>query len=98
MALKFSTEGAGANLSLNFTNSQGNAGGTSIYGPVYWQVEYSTDGVNFTVLPESGFCCRPFVYWQGAGGKDLSYCAVPGYADRVFILPDACATARRSRC
>ena len=42
MALKFSTEGAGANLSLNFTNSQGNAGGTSIYGPVYWQVEYST--------------------------------------------------------
>ena len=84
MALKFSTEGAGANLSLNFTNSQGNAGGTSIYGPVYWQVEYSTDGVNFTVLPESGFCCRPFVYWQGAGGKDLSYCAVPGYADRVF--------------
>ena len=22
-------------------------------------------------------------------GKDLSYCAVPGYADRVFILPDA---------
>lgn len=89
VALKFSTEGAGANLSLNFTNSQGNAGGTSIYGPVYWQVEYSTDGVNFTVLPESGFCCRPFVYWQGAGGKDLSYCAVPGYADRVFILPDA---------
>ena len=89
MALKFSTEGAGANLSLNFTNSQGNAGGTSIYGPVYWQVEYSTDGVNFTVLPESGFCCRPFVYWQGAGGKDLSYCAVPGYADRVFILPDS---------
>ena len=89
VALKFSTEGAGANLSLNFTNSQGNAGGTSIYGPVYWQVEYSTDGVNFTVLPESGFCCRPFVYWLGAGGKDLSYCAVPGYADRVFILPDA---------
>ena len=29
VALKFSTEGAGANLSLNFTNSQGNAGGTS---------------------------------------------------------------------
>ena len=31
VALKFSTEGAGANLSLNFTNSQGNAGATSIH-------------------------------------------------------------------
>ena len=48
-----------------------------------------TVGVNFSGRPEWGFCCRPFVYWQGAGGKDLSYCAVPGYADRVFILPDA---------
>lgn len=85
MALKFSTEGAGENLSLNFTNSQGNAGGTSIYGPVYWQVEYSTDGVNFTVLPESGFCARPFVFWAST----MTYCATPGYADRVFILPDA---------
>lgn len=85
VALKFSTEGAGENLSLNFTNSQGNAGGTSIYGPVYWQVEYSTDGVNFTVLPESGFCARPFVFWAST----MTYCATPGYADRVFILPDA---------
>lgn len=98
VALKFSTEGAGANLSLNFTNSQGNAGGTSIYGPVYWQVEYSTDGVNFTVLPESGFCCRPFVYWQGAGGKDLSYCAVPATPTACSSCRTPCATARRSRC
>ena len=51
MALKFSTAGAGEKLSLNFTNSQGNAGATSIHGPVYWHVEYSTDGTNFTVLP-----------------------------------------------
>lgn len=85
VALKFSTEGAGENLSLNFTNSQGNAGGTSIYGPVHWQVEYSTDGVNFTVVPESGFCARPFVFWAST----MTYCATPGYADRVFILPDA---------
>ena len=85
VALKFTTQGAGENLSLNFTNSQGNAGGTSIYGPVYWQVEYSTDGVNFTVVPESGFCARPFVFWAST----MSYCATPGYADRVFILPDA---------
>ena len=85
VALKFTTQGAGENLSLNFTNSQGNAGGTSIYGPVYWQVEYSTDGVNFTVVPESGFCARPFVFWSAT----MTYCATPGYADRVFILPDA---------
>lgn len=85
VALKFSTEGAGANLSLCFTNSQGNAGATSIYGPVHWQVEYSTDGVNFTLLPESGFCARPFVFWSST----MSYCATPGYADRMFLLPDA---------
>lgn len=85
VALKFSTQGAGENLSLNFTNSQGNAGGTSIYGPVHWQVEYSTDGKNFTVVPESGFCARPFVFWAAT----MTYCAAPGYADRVFILPDA---------
>ena len=85
VALKFSTAGAGEKLSLNFTNSQGNAGATSIHGPVYWQVEYSTDGTNFTVLPESGFCARPFVFWSAT----MTYCATPGYADRVFILPDA---------
>ena len=50
VALKFSTEGAGANLSLNFLLAERLPAATSIYGPVYWQVEYSTDGVNFTVL------------------------------------------------
>ena len=48
-------------------------------------MEYSTDGTNFTVLPESGFCARPFVFWSAT----MTYCATPGYADRVFILPDA---------
>lgn len=85
IALRFSTEGAGSMLSLNFTNSQGNAGGTSIYGPVYWQIEYSTDGSTFTILPESTFCVRPFVWWS----TTMSYCATPGYADRVFFLPES---------
>ena len=85
IALRFSTEGAGSMLSLNFTNSQGNAGGTSIYGPVYWQIEYSTDGNSFTVLPESTFCARPFVFWSST----MTYCATPGYADRIFFLPES---------
>ncbi len=85
IALKLSTQGAGEHLSLNFTNSQGNAGGTRIYGPVYWQVEYSTDGKNFTTLPESTFCVRPFVFWSST----MTYCATPGFADRIFFLPDA---------
>ena len=85
VALRFSTEGAGSQLTLNFTNSQGNAGGTSIYGPVYWQIEYSTDGQTFTTLPESTFCARPFVFWSAT----MTYCATPGYADRVFVLPES---------
>ena len=89
VALKFSTEGAGANLSLNFTNSQGNAGGTSIYGPVYWQVEYSTDGVNFTVLPESGFC-RPAVHCGSRRQRDLPLrCPRATPTACSSILPDA---------
>lgn len=94
VALKCSTQGAGEHLALVFTNAQGNAGATSIFGPVYWQVEYSTDGSHFTPLPESGFCARPFVYWLGSGGKDLSYCATPGYADRIVLLPDALRNQR----
>lgn len=85
VALRFSTEGVGSQLTLNFTNSQGNAGGTSIYGPVYWQIEYSTDGRTFTLLPGSTFCARPFVFWSAT----MTYCATPGYADRVFVLPES---------
>lgn len=85
VALQFSTVGAGENLSLNFTNSQGNAGPELIYGPIYWQIEYSTDGTNFTLLPESTFCARPFAFWK----TTMSYCATAGYADRLFWLPDA---------
>ena len=89
MALKFSTEGAGANLSLNFTNSQGNAGGTSIYGPVYWQVEYSTDRGELHRAARIGLLLPAVRLLAGSRRQRASYCAVPGYADRVFILPDA---------
>ena len=44
--------------------------------------------MNFTVLPESGFAAgRSSIGWEQAAKRTSR--AVPGYADRVFILPDA---------
>lgn len=82
---KFSTSGiSGKNLTLNFSQGGGSGSNTTQHVPVYWQIEYSTDGTNYTVLPNSTYAVRPLVPWTNT---PLFSCA--GLITHSFVLPNS---------
>ena len=91
VALKFSTEGAGANLSLNFTNSAGQRRRHEHLRPRLLAGGVLDRRGELHRAARIGLLrCRPFVYWLGSRRqRPLPTAPSRGYADRVFILPDA---------
>jgi len=79
----FSTTGiSGSNFTVNFTQGGGSGTAATMTFPVYWQVEYSTDGTNYTTLPNSTYAVRPLVGW----GQAWLF-ANPGLTSHSFSLP-----------
>lgn len=79
----FSTTGiSGNNFTINFTQGGGSGTAATMTFPAYWQVEYSTDGTNYTVLPNSTYAVRPLVGWNQAW-----LFANPGLTSHSFTLP-----------
>jgi len=82
---KFSTSGiSGKNLNISFSQGGGSGSNTTQHVPVYWQIEYSTDGTNYTVLPNSTYAVRPLVPWTNT---PLFSCA--GLITHSFALPSS---------
>lgn len=79
----FSTAGvSGKHLSIHFSQGGGSGSNTTMTVPVYWNIEYSTDGINYTVLPNSNYSVRPLTGWN------LGYLfACPGMQEHAFELP-----------
>ncbi|NGM60296.1 BACON domain-containing protein [Sphingobacterium sp. SGG-5] len=81
--LQFSTSGVSAqSLILNFTMGGGSGGDGSNHIPTYWEIEYSLDGITYTVLPNSTYAVRPLVGW-GLNRPFLT----PGLMPFTFELP-----------
>lgn len=79
----FSTLGKnGQALLMNFTMGGGSGADASNHIPTYWQVEYSLDGTNYTVLPNSTYAVRPLTQW----GADRPFQS-PGLIPFSFKLP-----------
>ncbi len=82
---KFSTSGISAqSLLLNFTIGGGSGSDASNHIPTYWEVEYSLDGTNYTVLPNSAYAVRPLTQWN----TDRPF-QVPGLIPYTFKLPNS---------
>ncbi|MDR2628136.1 MAG: hypothetical protein LBC40_08910 [Dysgonamonadaceae bacterium] len=81
---QFSTaEKNGHSLAISFAQGGGSGSATTYHVPAYWQIEYSTDGTNYTVLPNSTYGVRPLPLW----GADILF-SCPGQQDHCFFLPD----------
>lgn len=79
----FSTEGiSGKTLLVNFTQGGGSGSAASLHVPAYWEVEYSLDGVNFTILPNSTYGVRPLAGF----GLNHNYTTL-GLISHSFKLP-----------
>lgn len=79
----FSTTGINAsNFTINFTQGGGSGSAATMDFPTYWQIEYSTNGTSYTVLPNSTYCIRPLGWWGGT----LLYTTL-GLTDHTFSLP-----------
>lgn len=70
-------------LMMNFTIGGGSGSDASNHIPTYWQVEYSLDGINYNVLPNSTFAVRPLTQW----GADRPFQS-PGLISYAFKLPN----------
>ncbi len=87
ITLSFSTKGiAGkSNLSLIFTAATGDQNNTTMYAPLYWDLEYSTDGTTFTSLKEDIVIYPAPVFAYEC--MDLP----AGITEYIFRLPDSLA-------
>ncbi|MDR1335337.1 MAG: T9SS type A sorting domain-containing protein [Tannerella sp.] len=82
---RFSTAGiSGSNLTINFSQGSGSGTAATLNTPTYWQLEVSTDGVDYAILPNSVYAQRPLGVW---GGSHLFTC--PGLQNHSFSLPDS---------
>ncbi|MBD1423285.1 BACON domain-containing protein [Sphingobacterium chuzhouense] len=64
IVMQFSTTGITAQtLVLNFSVGGGSGNDANNHIPTYWEVEYSLDGANYTVLPNSTYAVRPLTQW-----------------------------------
>lgn len=66
LILKFSTKNVGSAkaMVLNFNIGGGSGTVATFNVPLYWQVKYSTDGVNYSIVPDSDFTVRPLAGWN----------------------------------
>lgn len=81
----FSTSGvSGQTLVMNFTMGGGSGADATNHIPTFWQVEYSLDGTNYTVLPNSTYAVRPLTQW----GADRPFQS-PGLIPFSFKLPNS---------
>ena len=83
--IEFSTKDVtGSTLVYNWAVAQGNGSKTTIFAPVYWHLEYSTDGTTFTKLDKE-YAVRPIVWWDNA----MSLTAIPGLTEYTAVLPSS---------
>lgn len=81
---EFSTQGhTGNNFTINFSKGAGSGNENSLHNPTYWSVRYSTDGLNYTELPNSEYKVRPLNEW----GKNRPF-ATNANIDHSFVLPN----------
>ncbi len=81
---KFSTAGISARqLLINFSQGGGSGTAATLHVPTYWEIAYSLDGVNYTVLPNSTYGVRPLAGW----GLNHMYTA-NGLNTFTFKLPN----------
>lgn len=82
---EFSTAGI-ESVNLNFCFSMGSGSGSTATctAPAYWHIEYSTDGENYTELPDSRFSIHPLVWWSNT----MPLFCTPGNCDFSFTLPN----------
>ena len=91
--VEFSTEGlSGSNLVFAFTFSAGDINANSSYDyPVYWRVDWSTDGRNFTRVDCPDFVLRSLPWWwrNNVDGKnyETSTEAGMGFTEHLVSLP-----------
>lgn len=91
--LNFSTEGlSGETLMVGFTFGAGLiSADTSYHFPVYWGVEFSTDGKNFYRAPYPPICLRSVPWWyvNNVGGVtyQTSEEAGLGFTEHMVKLP-----------
>lgn len=82
---KFSTAAINArHLLLNFSQGGGSGSASTLHVPAYWEVTYSLNGTDYTVLPNSSYGIRPLAGW----GLNHMYTA-NGLNSFTFRLPDA---------
>lgn len=75
--------GSNRHLTLVFTAALGNQSATTMCAPLYWDVEYSTDGTNFTKLKEDVQINPAPVFTHELMNQPA------GLAEYVYELPDA---------
>ncbi|WP_164108496.1 MULTISPECIES: BACON domain-containing protein [Sphingobacterium] len=81
---KFSTAGISARqLLFNFSQGGGSGTAATLNVPTYWEIAYSLDGVNYSVLPNSTYGIRPLAGW----GLNHMYTA-NGLNTFTFKLPN----------
>lgn len=90
--LEFSTKGVeGKNLLFAFTFSAGNIRANTSYGhPVYWGVEYSLDGVNFTRIERRDIELRTLPWWWRNNVNGVNYESAvtgAGFTEHLIRLP-----------
>ena len=95
LVLNFSTKGIkGTNLILAFSFAAGNGKSERCLGyPVYWCVEYSTDGVNYTRVNDTDYVLNTLPYWREDDVYGVSYptsleCGM-GFTEHLVRLPEA---------
>lgn len=66
LVLEFSTKNISTSNSmmLNFNIGGGSGNVATFNVPLYWHVKYSTDGANYSVVPNSEFTVRPLAGWN----------------------------------
>ncbi len=77
----------GSNLAMTFCGYGGSsqdANGSGSLVVSYWTLSYSTDGENYTQLPDCEFTFRPFVYWSAL----CPNYATMGVQEYAYNLPD----------
>ena len=95
--VEFSTEGlSGKALTFDFSFGVGNHDINNCWGfPAYWNVMYSTDGVNFTKVKENIVLrALPYVIGKAKGLNDkMNYLPsadmAPGFTDHSILLPSS---------
>ncbi|MGL4292644.1 MAG: hypothetical protein ACRCSQ_03575 [Bacteroidales bacterium] len=82
--VSFTTAGiSGGNLNVCFSIGSGSGSAATCNAPLYWQVEYSVNGTDFSAVPGSEFYVKPLVWWSNTA----LFCN-PGNTDYSFRLPD----------